>query len=284
VRAGSGFDATSLRFEELVVDCAGVAREPATGGAGALLGRLVREHVDRWPGVVVARGLGVTMAPSPAARFAALCRAVGELYPQHPDAPDVREVRDRGTRLAEGATARYSDSRFGGSLHTDGAESAHPLPSRFALVCIRPAARGGDLQLVSAATLHRRLAERSRSAVATLHDPFHFDRRGVPGPRREATVVKPVFWHEDSRLCVTYLRGYIDRGHEQLAAPPLDAAQVAALDLMDALLDEPDLVVAGRLRPDDLVVVDNRSILHGRTTFEDDPGDDGRLLLRAWLR
>lgn len=271
------FDADSLSFDDLVVECLDARGQES-------LRELVAERVDRWPGIVVARGLGLDRGASPARRFAALCRTIGELVPQHPDGPDVREVRDRGARIAEGATARYSDSRFGGSLHTDGAESAPPLPRYVVLACIRPAAQGGELQLVSAEAIHARLTERSPAAASTLHRPFHFDRRGVVGPRGERTVAKPVFWHEGGRLCVTYLRGYIERGHEHPDLPPLVASQIAALDEMDALLADPRMVVAGVLRAGDVVVLDNRAVLHGRTTFVDAPGVPGRLLLRAWLR
>jgi alpha-ketoglutarate-dependent taurine dioxygenase len=52
----------------------------------------------------------------------------------------------------------------------------------------------------------------------------------------------------------------------------------------DAALDDESLQLTGRLEPGELAVVNNRHVLHGRTSFTDDPrpGRD-RLLLRTWI-
>ncbi|BAS18580.1 hypothetical protein AHiyo8_pI68840 (plasmid) [Arthrobacter sp. Hiyo8] len=39
-----------------------------------------------------------------------------------------------------------------------------------------------------------------------------------------------------------------------------------------------------KLAPGQLAVIDNRRLLHGRTTFGDDPQDRDRLMLRTWIR
>ena len=57
-----------------------------------------------------------------------------------------------------------------------------------------------------------------------------------------------------------------------------------ALDLFDALTDDPALHLTMALEPGDLQFVHNHSLLHDRTAFEDHPEPARRRsLLRLWL-
>jgi len=100
--------------------------------------------------------------------------ALGRLLPQDNTGQLVREVRYRGVSLGEGATARYSDSREGGQLHTDGPHRPDAAPDWFALMCVRQAEVGGDLVLVSTSQILRLL---SKDVIAALEKPFLFDVR-----------------------------------------------------------------------------------------------------------
>ncbi|MFI2663542.1 TauD/TfdA family dioxygenase [Micromonospora carbonacea] len=58
--------------------------------------------------------------------------------------------------------------------------------------------------------------------------------------------------------------------------------QVAALDALDALLDDPRRQTRLRLEPGQMIFINNRTLLHGRTEFTDAP-DGKRLMLRTWI-
>jgi hypothetical protein len=249
------------------------------------LARLVRGYVEGWPGYVVLTGL--TRLPQAAwpQHFQLLSQTIGSVIQQDSSGVRVREVTDRGTRIGEGRSARYADSRHGGSLHTDGAESPFPLPSYTTLCCIRRALRGGALQIISADSAYRRLARHSPELSRALLRPFHFDRRGDVGADGSSTVEKPVFFEGRDGLHVTYLREYIEVGHRHDHVPDLTATQRAALDALDTELSNPELIIEGFLDPGDVLVLNNQRILHGRTEFEDGPDPSmKRLLLRMWLR
>lgn len=212
----------------------------------------------------------------------ALSQRLGELLPQDAEGTLVRRVRDRGTRIGEGRTARYSDSRFGGSLHTDGAERPQPVPELFALLCVRQAVTGGSLVLVHVDDIVESLPA---EALRVLQQPFHFDRRGDQGPGEAPTTSKPVLARTNGRWTISYLREYVEAGHRHDGVPPLVSTQRKALDLLDARTMEPDLQTVIRMEPGELAVFDNRTVLHGRTTFEDTGSpDEARLLLRTWIR
>src|SRR5207302_7463896 len=60
--------------------------------------------------------------------------------------------------------------------------------------------------------------------------------------------------------------------------------QTEALDLFDALCDDPGLRMSMEFRPGDVQLVHNHTLLHDRTAFEDWPeAERKRHLLRLWL-
>jgi hypothetical protein len=253
--------------------------EPPAGEAADLL-QTAKAALERFPGYIRVQGLEVLEPEEVQDTFTALSRLFGRLIEQDREGTLVRRVEDRGTKIGEGARARYADSRFGGSLHTDGAERPQPVPARFALMCVRQAPVGGDLNVVHVSQLEERLDAVDR---ARLREPFHFDRRGDQEPGEAPTARKAILFDAGGTTGVTYLREYVEKGHGHPHAPALSSADRAALDALDAALDEDDLRLTIRMRAGEAAVFDNLRLLHGRTTFEDDP-DRRRLLLRTWIQ
>lgn len=200
---------------------------------------------------------------------------MGTLLPQDANGALLRDVRYRGVRLGEGATGRYSDSREGGSLHTDGPHLPGEPPDYFTLFCVRQAAAGGGLILVH---LDDILARLSPESVRTLRGVFQFDRRVAHAA--DPTVARPVLTDER----ISYLREYINLGHAHPGVPPLLPSQRSALDELDALLDGSAPRRSWKLAPGELAVIDNRTLCHGRTPFRDDADGTQRLMLRNWIR
>jgi hypothetical protein len=210
----------------------------------------------------------------------AVSSALGELRPQDAAGSLVRAVRYRGVRLGEGDWARYSDSREGGSLHTDGPHRPGRPPAAFALLCVRQAAAGGHLVLVPTARIVRRLEPSVRDL---LQSPFAFDRR-EPGT---TPVLRPILKMSGAGWQLAYLRAYIELGHRHQLMPALTAPQLDALDALDRVVDELAELDVGhlrvKLRPGQLALVDNQRNLHGRTAFGDSADDQDRLMLRTWI-
>jgi hypothetical protein len=249
--------------------------------ARAELVGLVEEHLDRGPGVLVLTGFPADIEHGTRV-VQRVSWLLGELLPQNREGKLVREVRDRGTAIGEGARARYSDSRFGGNMHTDGAEAPLPAPDVFTLFCVRQSADGGALRLVHVRDLRREL-DAEAGLLDVLHGPFHFDRRGDQRPGEPPTTVKPVLFTQRARPSITYLRSYIESGHNHPGVPPLAPEQRAALDKLDEIAEADRNASIGKLREGELALFDNLSLLHGRTEFRDVPGHR-RLLLRSWVR
>lgn len=259
---------------------------PAHREFAATLHEYRRRHVDRAPGYFVLSGMDHFTEDTARRFLLASSAALGNLLPHDFDGEMVREVRYRGVRLEDGVTPRYSDTKQGGNLHTDGMHRPGPIPTMFALYCVRQAPVGGTMLLIHADNIIRTLREELHGDEETLHvlqQPFHFDTRdNTPG--RPTTVPRPVLQFDGDQPLLCYLRGYVDSGHRRPGVDPLTPAQVRALDALDAVLDRADLRTQVRLAPGQLVVVNNRTVVHGRTPFEEEPDSPrGRLLLRTWI-
>ncbi|WP_188195222.1 TauD/TfdA family dioxygenase [Nonomuraea sp. SYSU D8015] len=162
------------------------------------------------------------------------------------------------------------------AFHTDRAGPPGP-PRLLGLFCVRAAVHGGDSLLVSGHSVYNRLARERPGALAELRRDFRF------GASDGFDRVYPVFRWDEGRLRVQYNRYWIERGQRE-AGEPLAARTLAALDAFDGVLADPAMAVRVRLRPGDLLVMDNDVILHGRTAFTDAGGPgQGRCLARLWL-
>lgn len=240
-----------------------------------------RRCLEGDPGFFVLTGLGHFDEEEYREFAVTASAALGRLVPQDGKGTLLREVRYRGVRLGEGATGRYSDSRTGGSLHTDSPHRPTDVPDYFALACVHQAPVGGDLVLVRLADVVERLSDRPQ-VLETLRRPVYFDTRDdTPGAPR--TVLRPVLEDTGGRDRVHYLREYIEIGHRQDGVPPLTEAQTEAFDQLDALLDSPGLRSQDRLREGEMIFIDNRWTLHGRVAFQDSDHGHQRLMLRTWI-
>jgi hypothetical protein len=163
------------------------------------------------------------------------------------------------------------------SFHTDSADAV-------GLLCLREAMEGGDSLLVSAETIYNRMRADRPDLLEKLFDPIATDRRGeVPDGMQPFMTIPPLNWH-DGRLTVFYQRQYIDSAQRFAGAMRLTPEHLEALDMFDALANDPELHLTMRLKPGDIQFVYNHSQLHDRTGFIDCPDPARRRhLLRLWL-
>ncbi|MFD4373881.1 TauD/TfdA family dioxygenase [Streptomyces sp. NPDC058486] len=160
--------------------------------------------------------------------------------------------------------------------HMDRGEGPRP-PRLLALLCIRSASEGGESLLASGPALHDRLAAERPEALHELCQDFHFGRG------QDFDRVRPVFHRADGEpLRVHYNRYWITRGQEETGTP-FSPAQHSALQAMDTLLEDPAMVTTLPLHPGDLLLVDNWSVLHGRTPFTNGTAPQSRrCYARIW--
>ncbi|GFR51077.1 hypothetical protein Agub_g13403, partial [Astrephomene gubernaculifera] len=252
----------------------------------------LRSHLLHGPGFALLRRLPVERY-SPlqcAASFLGLGAHLGSPRSQNARGHLLGHVADLGASSAANPHVRIYQTCERQTFHTDSCDVV-------GLLCLREARQGGDSLLVSADTLFNELRSACPQLLARLLAPMPHDRRGeVPAGERPFFEIPVFSWHAD-QLTVFYQRQYFDSAQRFPEARRLTEEDVAALNALDALADDPRLHLRMRLAPGDMQWVHNHNMLHDRTAFTEgggeeeeeqaeqqrEPGRCGRHLLRLWL-
>jgi TfdA family taurine catabolism dioxygenase TauD len=185
-----------------------------------------------------------------------------------------------GTALPQDASGRLVRAQAG-----PGAPPGGP-PLRFqadpadavGLLCLRQAAEGGSVALVSAPALHNALLRADRASLAALHGGL--PQR--PPPAGAAPASAPVFGVVGGAFA-----GRCD--HAAIALEALDEAQRAALAALEAAAAAPGQALAIPLHPGDLLFRNPHLVWKLATPAEaaapagEEVGEGLRQLLRLWL-
>jgi hypothetical protein len=183
-------------------------------------------------------------------------------------------VRDDGSDPDDPTVRRYR-TRLAQPFHVDGSDVV-------GLLCLQPAKSGGLSQIASSVTVYDEIARRRPDLEPLLHEPWYFDRYGEERPGERPWFAAPIVSGLPGRFRFVYLRWYIEKAQSHPDVPRLTDAQVELLDLIDELADDPQLHLDMDFVPGDIQWLANRTILHARTAYEDDPAAP-RHLLRLWL-
>ena len=230
-------------------------------------------------GFMVIRGVPVerySMAEA-AAAFLGIGAHFGKPVSQNGKGHILGHVKDLG-RSIDDPNARIYQTTHRQTFHTDSADIV-------ALLCLKTAKAGGLSRIVSSIFLYNEMFRRRPDLAAVLFEPLCFDRRGEVPVGKKGYYETPVFhWYAD-RLSVIYgNRYYIESAQRFPDAPRLTEKQTAALDLFDALANDPSNYLDIEFKPGDIQLLHNHVILHDRTDYEDWPEPERkRHLLRLWL-
>jgi len=235
--------------------------------------------VDRGPGVALIRDVPVDAMDEREAALAlwGMGRHVGRPQIQDADNSLLHDIRDTGGAWQDDPNKRVYETAAHQPFHNDGGDLVM-------LLCRRNAKHGGASRMISAVTLFNEVLGREPELARVLQEPFPFDARGQQLPGRPEIQNVPIFvWHA-GRLNGLHKRHYITTALDFPDVPALSNAQTRALDLVDALCDDPALHISFDLQPGDIQMASNFTILHARDAFQDHPEPDlKRHMLRLWL-
>jgi hypothetical protein len=240
-----------------------------------VLERVLDDLIDG-RGFVLLRGLPIESLSARQAElvFWAIGLHLGIPIPQN-DAGDVLvHVRDDGLDFAN-PTVRGYQTRQRLDYHSDSSDIV-------GLLCRHPARVGGVSTIVSATAVHDEVARLRPDLAALLREPWWFDRR--KGDTPDNFFQRRICAYSGERLYTHYGRAHIESAVRGPGVPPLTAAQVEALDLVDSLTNSPEFVLNMQFRVGDVQFLNNYLVMHARTDYEDWPESERkRDLLRLWL-
>jgi hypothetical protein len=186
-------------------------------------------------------------------------------------------VKDLGLDIKD-PKVRYYQTNRRLEYHTDSVDIV-------GLLCLKTAKSGGESFIASSMTLYNEVLKRRPDLLPSLFQPFPTDRRGEVPEGMQPWFDMPVFhWHQGLLTCI-YVRQYIESAQKLFpGATRLTPAQFAAMDLLDELVNDPEIHLSMAFLPGDMQFLHNHQILHSRNDFENWPEPERhRHLLRLWL-
>ncbi len=152
------------------------------------------------------------------------------------------------------------------------------------LLCLRTAVSGGESRIVSSMAIFNVIARERPDLMGPLMEGFHYSRRQqdphAVGAARYTAHRVPVFmdgaWGKECYFLPASIRGAAREG------APVSAAGQEAMAFMAEVAGRPELYLDMSFREGDIQFLNNRTILHARTDYVENPKAK-RHLLRLWL-
>jgi alpha-ketoglutarate-dependent taurine dioxygenase len=211
-----------------------------------------------------------------------LASMVARPVAQKLDGTMIYNVWDTGKQALPGSGVRPDSTNIEIRFHIDNAYNTTP-PDYVGLLCLQTAKSGGVSRVLSFHSVYNELLRRHPEVVERLYRPFWFDRQREFFPGEPDTFLAPVFEEGDdlrTRFSAHQINsGYAMKGH------PVDNEGAAALAAMLEAFERPEMSIDFEFAPGEIQFVDNRTLGHSRTEFEDHPEPERRRhLIRLWLR
>ena len=248
------------------------------GAFGGTLRGLLRELLEG-RGFFMLRGLPVERysREEQAIAYMGIGAHLGRPRSQNAKGHLLGHVKDLGLDIAD-PKVRYYQTNRRLEYHTDSVDIV-------GLLCLKTAKAGGESFLASSMTVYNEILRRRPDLLPALFLPFQTDRRGEVPEGMKPWFDMPVYHWFEGRLTCIYVRQYIESAQQLFPeAARLTADQVAAMDLMDELVNDPAIHLSMAFLPGDMQFLHNHQILHSRNDFENWPERERhRHLLRLWL-
>jgi hypothetical protein len=155
------------------------------------------------------------------------------------------------------------------------------------LMCIRPAKEGGLNTITSSMSIYNEVLKNHPEYLEPLYRGFHFNIRGngPPGKWVDATKHRvPIYSFYKGNLSCRYNQKAILTAEELDVVPKLTKLEIDAINYVAEVAMMPELRFDVMLEPGDILLLNNHTVFHTRSSFTDfDEVEKRRLLLRLWI-
>jgi hypothetical protein len=151
-----------------------------------------------------------------------------------------------------------------------------------ALLCVRPAMRGGVSRLASSVEVRNTIAARRPDLHDVLCEDVYRSRLGEETDGERLAYPLPVFGIRDGKFTSHYSRTYVEAAQLSPDVPKMSDAQWEALDMLADVCRE--LHTAHDFEPGEMQILNNHVVYHARDAYDDPENlDRKRLLYRLWI-
>jgi len=200
---------------------------------------------------------------------------LGRAVPQNISGDLLDHVRDLGKKWGELGVRGYQTN---GQLlfHTD-------LSDLVGLLCLRQSKSGGQSRIASSVTIHNEILKSHPEFLLPLYRGYRYIRREAVESANPVTEPVPVYGYTQGYLSCRIIPERISAAYKRIEEP-LSALEQGALDCVASIARDPGVCLDMDLLPGDMQFVNNYTVLHSRTAYEDgDTPDQKRHLVRLWL-
>jgi alpha-ketoglutarate-dependent taurine dioxygenase len=210
-----------------------------------------------------------------------LSQLVARPVSQSWDGKMIYDVRDSGRPPGNGVRPDITNAEQ--NFHTDNSYNLYP-PDYVALLCLKPAMEGGVSSIVSFYTVYNEMLKRNPDLLPRLYRPYLFDRQREHAPDDATVISHPLFQDVGGKLVCRLSHRHVVNGYA-MAQIAMDDETNEALEVLEAIMREPQWCREFFFEPGQIQIVDNTRCGHRRTAFVDFPEQERkRHLIRLWLR
>ena len=200
----------------------------------------------------------------------------GVARPQGLASQYIAAVRDVGTNYRASNGRGYS-SNAKLDFHVDGADIT-------TLICFNKAKSGGQSMISSGVTANNFFLKENPDLADTAEQHFYFSRQNEQADDEAAFYGQPLFEHEGGNLFCKWNRNRVQSAQKLQHVPKLTELQKKTMDVLDEIIMRPELMYTMYLEPGDMQILNNYTMFHSRTHYEDfDAPEEKRCLFRLWL-
>ena len=236
------------------------------------------DELENGRGLVVLRRLPVERYSRDDARLIiwGLGTHWGEAISQNARGERLCSVIDQGREYGAKGRGYQTNERL--DFHSDNADVA-------ALLFLSKAKSGGVSLVTSATTIYNQVLANHPEYLDALYRGFYWSLRGEggKGAGEFSDHLIPLYSYFAGKLSARFGRNGIELA-AAAAKRPLSRRDVEMLDYLDELAQRPDLCLIEEFEPGDIQAVNNHTVLHARTDYEDFPEPERRRhALRLWI-
>lgn len=161
-------------------------------------------------------------------------------------------------------------------FHTDLADLA-------GLFCINQSNEGGENRVVSSLAVYEKMQTDYPDLLKSISEPLHLMHQ-VPSKKdgKNHLITHKIFSEQDGYFASFLLGSYILATYKGMGLD-LDPKVADAIDAIQEIAADPQFCLQFKLKPGDILLVNNHLTYHSRYAFEDLDGDMPRHLLRSWV-
>lgn len=235
------------------------------------------DQIRNGRGFVVLRGLPVekyTDAQA-GALFFGLGLYMGQPLVQNPMGDVLGHVYNQGRPYGQIDVRGYETNALL-PFHTDGCEIV-------GLLCLRKAKSGGLSSISSAVAVYQEIVRTHPEYLPVLAEGYRYIRREAALTDEPVSPPISVYGVQDGVISCRFVPTQIEAAAQSLKRP-IEGLQREALDLLVSLTKDERFRLDMDLQRGDIQLVNNYTVLHSRTEYEDFPEPERkRHMLRLWL-